>query len=79
MMITDLSMSGMSGLELARRAKQIVPRLPIILLSGWAIQQDEEQIKQAGVDYVVSKPCSIDRLVDTIQEATRVSVRSPDG
>ena len=78
-MITDLSMSGMSGLELARRVKKIVPRLPIILLSGWAIQQDEKQVRQAGVDYVVAKPCTIDRLVDTIQEATRVSVRSPDG
>jgi CheY-like chemotaxis protein len=78
-LITDLSMSGMPGLELAKRAKKIEPALPIILFSGWAIQHEEEQIKQVGVDYIVSKPCSIDGLLDTIQEATQASVRSPIG
>ena len=78
-MITDLSMSGMVGLELAKRAKKIQPTLPIILLSGWAIQHAEKQIKQAGVDYIVSKPCSIEALGETIQEATLASVMSPIG
>jgi signal transduction histidine kinase/ActR/RegA family two-component response regulator len=78
-MITDLSMSGMAGLELAERAKKIAPALPIILLSGWAIQHAEKQIKQVGIDYVVSKPCSIEALGNIIQEAIRAGVLSPIG
>ena len=78
-MVTDLSMTGMAGLELAEKAKKIEPDLPIILLSGWAIQHAEKQIKQVGVDYVVSKPCSIEALGDTIQEATRAGAMSPVG
>lgn len=73
-MITDLSMQGMAGLELAEKAKKIKPNLPIILLSGWAIQHAENKIKQVGIDYIVPKPCSIEELGDTIQEATRAGV-----
>ncbi|NIM62606.1 MAG: response regulator [Acidobacteria bacterium] len=78
-MVTDLSMSGMAGLELAEKAKELESTLPIILLSGWAIQHTEKQIKQVGVDYVLPKPCSIEALEDTIREATRVKVLSTVG
>ncbi|HEY5996607.1 MAG TPA: response regulator, partial [Candidatus Deferrimicrobiaceae bacterium] len=62
LVMTDLSMPGMSGWQVARDIKQRNPAVPVILLSGWAIQQDEEQVRESGVDYVISKPCSIKTL-----------------
>jgi len=69
LLITDLSMDGMSGVELARLFKKRFPDVPVILLSGWAESYVSEKINDVGVDYVLQKPCMIDRLLDTVQEA----------
>jgi CheY-like chemotaxis protein len=67
--ITDLSMPGMSGWDVARGVKSHDPRLPVILLSGWAVQEDEAQAEEAGVDHVLCKPCRLDELLGTIRLA----------
>lgn len=73
LVITDLSMPGMSGLELARRVKQREGEvLPVVLISGW-VQQDE-QLTDASVDVVVGKPCSIDELLAAV---ATVRARAP--
>jgi signal transduction histidine kinase/DNA-binding response OmpR family regulator len=69
LVLTDLSMPGMSGWQVARDIKKRNPAVPVILLSGWAIQQDEEQVRESGVDYVISKPCSIKTLQGAVDEA----------
>ena len=67
--VTDLGMAGLTGLEVAEKVKRIDPEIPVVLLSGWAVQQDEASIRQAGIDYILAKPCSLEHLADTIQEA----------
>ncbi len=76
LVLTDLSMPGMSGWQVSREIKRINPRVPVILLSGWAIQQDEEKVRESGVDYVVSKPCSLKTLKEAVDEALRMGPRS---
>ncbi len=76
LVITDLSMPGMSGWQVAREMKRINPRVPVILLSGWAIQQDEQKVRESGVDYVISKPCSLKTLKGAVEEALRMGPRS---
>jgi DNA-binding response OmpR family regulator/nitrogen-specific signal transduction histidine kinase len=66
LMITDLSMEGMSGLELSERVRKTNSVMPIILLSGWAIQQDEAQVTEAGINRVLAKPCPIERLLAAV-------------
>lgn len=68
LVVTDLSMPGMSGWEVSRGVKRIAPEVPVILLSGWAIQQDEASVKASGVDCILAKPCSIRQLRDTVEE-----------
>jgi CheY-like chemotaxis protein len=68
LVITDLGMAGMSGLELAREIKRILPRLPVVLFSGWAIEPDMETMTDAGIDRVLSKPCLIDDLLQVVGE-----------
>jgi signal transduction histidine kinase len=69
LVVTDLSMPGMSGWEVARGVKQARPDVPVILLSGWAVQQEEAEIKAAGVDHILPKPCSLETLRDMVKTA----------
>ncbi len=71
LLITDLSMDGMSGFELVERVKQVDPEVPVILLSGWAIEQEEDRVRSAGIDSVLIKPCRIDAVRRAVQQALR--------
>jgi len=64
--ITDLAMPGISGLELAGRIKAQSPRTPIILITGWGVPIEEEKIKKAGIDFVLHKPFRLEQLSDVI-------------
>jgi signal transduction histidine kinase/DNA-binding response OmpR family regulator len=76
LVVTDLSMPGMSGWQVAREVKARNPKVPVIMLSGWAIQQDEEKVRESGVDYVISKPCSLKTLKGAVEEALRMGPRN---
>ncbi len=77
LVITDLSMPGMSGWQVAKKVKEHDPGIPVILLSGWALQQEEDKIRESGVDFVMSKPCSLEGFRQAVQEA--LALRSGRG
>jgi two-component system CheB/CheR fusion protein len=56
--VTDQTMPGMTGFDLARRMLQIRPDLPIILCTGYSHLVDEEQAKMIGVKGFIMKPMS---------------------
>jgi signal transduction histidine kinase/DNA-binding response OmpR family regulator len=64
--VTDLSMPGMGGIELAVRVKELHPDLPVVLMSGRATEQVEEEIREARIDHVLQKPFEIASLVGVI-------------
>jgi PAS domain S-box-containing protein len=66
LLITDLSMPEMSGLELAREARSRYPRLPILLLTGWAEGAETARANQPCVDEVLTKPVSLPALLQRI-------------
>lgn len=75
LIITDLTMPGMSGLEFAERASQLRPEIPIMLMTGFFTDLTEEQLTKAGIKEVLLKPVtlkglsdSIDRLLKSIQK-----------
>jgi DNA-binding response OmpR family regulator/signal transduction histidine kinase len=71
LVVTDWSMTGISGLEVARRVKTVTPMVPVILVRGRSVQQDSAKLLDAGVDYVLAKPCLIEDLLATVQAALR--------
>ena len=77
LVITDLSMPGISGLQVAERVKKQDPDVPVILVSGWALHQDEQRIRDAGVDYVVPKPCTVKAFQDVVVEALCSRAKGP--
>jgi CheY-like chemotaxis protein len=69
LVITDLSMPGLSGWQVAEGVKKQNPNVPVILVSGWAIQQDEPRIRESGVDRVLQKPCRMSDFQETVDRA----------
>ena len=56
LVITDQTMPGMTGQDLARRMLQIRPNLPIILCTGYSSLISEEKIKSLGIKGFAMKP-----------------------
>jgi two-component system capsular synthesis sensor histidine kinase RcsC len=69
LVITDLSMPGISGLQVAKGVKKHACAVPVVLVSGWAQHQEEQRIKEAGIDFVVHKPCTVKEFQDVVEEA----------
>ena len=55
-MITDQTMPGMTGIDLARRILQIRPHIPIILCTGYSTLITQEEVKALGVREFALKP-----------------------
>jgi len=79
LVITDLSMPGLSGWQVAERVKKINPNVPVVLLSGWAIQQDEPRIRESGIDCVLQKPCTMAKFQEVVQEMLRGGGKGGNG
>jgi len=69
LVVTDLGMPGMSGKQLAKEAKRIRPELPVILVSGWAFQEEESAMKDSGIDALISKPCTAEQFQQAVASA----------
>lgn len=64
--ITDLGMPKIDGRELARRVKAQSPTTPVVLLTGWGRQMASEGEFPSYVDYLLSKPPTIEALRKTL-------------
>lgn len=64
--LTDLAMPGLSGLELAREVKKKYSNIPIILITGWEVNLDKTQLEAAGILEVLYKPFRLEQLTDLI-------------
>ena len=69
LVLTDLSMPGMSGWEVAQAIKERDSKVPVILLTGWGDQLDQARMKQSGADRVLAKPCDKDEILRLVSEA----------
>ena len=70
MMISDVRMPGISGLETLRRARQEHAVLPVLLVTAYAeIREAVGAMKDGAVNYL-SKPIDLDELVMTVRQAT---------
>jgi len=64
--LTDLGMPGMGGLEMARAAKAIAPSVPVVVVTGWADDDDIIRARGREVDAVLVKPIDREALLGTV-------------
>jgi CheY-like chemotaxis protein len=67
LVITDLTMPEMNGLNVARQLRAIRPELPVILASGFTADLNREQIRDAGICELLEKPVSMTALAEALQ------------
>ncbi len=72
--ITDLGMPDVSGWDVARGAKSKRSDLPVILITGWAEQFAGGDLSRKGVDLLLSKPLSYEKLIDAVDGALEMSI-----
>jgi CheY-like chemotaxis protein len=66
--ITDMTMPGMSGLDLAEKVLAIRPNLPIIVMSGHVRDADSERALALGLGSIHWKPNTVEDLAETLRE-----------
>ena len=72
LVVTDLSMPHLGGLELCRRLRAVSP-VPIIVLSVKGEERTKVEALDAGADDYVSKPFGMDELLARVRAALRRS------
>lgn len=81
LVILDLRMPGMNGLELLQAMRGTHPDLPIVVCSALGSYRNDFEIIRANVAAFLDKPIDLDKLVETVAdllgEAAEVS-RQPD-
>ncbi len=62
MLITDLTMAELTGLELSEKVKALRPDIPIILITGYSDQVSKDAADEAGIAEYCMKPISMREL-----------------
>jgi two-component system cell cycle response regulator CpdR len=68
-LVSDLVMPGMNGVEVARLAKEKEPDLPVIFITGFSAVAVEALDTVDGVNKVLSKPFHLNTLVEAVDRA----------
>ncbi|GAB4339844.1 MAG: hypothetical protein Kow0037_25310 [Calditrichia bacterium] len=66
--LTDLSMPGINGYELARRIKEIDSSVPVFLITGWNQLDRKFMESNKVIDGIVEKPFNIERIRSQIEK-----------
>jgi DNA-binding response OmpR family regulator len=67
--LLDLKMPGISGIEVLKAIKQINPSIEVIMLTGHGAEQGGAEGLANGASAYIMKPIDIEKLVDTIDKA----------
>jgi PAS domain S-box-containing protein len=77
LLVTDVVMPGMSGIELARRLRDACPRLRVLLMSGYASGVVDARGEPWSGPSVLEKPFTRTALLERVRQALGEPVASP--
>lgn len=72
LVLADVRMPEMDGVELCRRIHEFRPSVPVILLTGFGSMETAVEAMRAGAYDFLSKPVSLDELEFTVQRAAKL-------
>lgn len=68
LLLTDVVMPGLDGIELARKAAEIIPTLKIMFITGFAAVAMQNNAAAPSADKVMTKPFHLNDLVKRVEE-----------
>jgi two-component system cell cycle sensor histidine kinase/response regulator CckA len=72
LLITDMAMPGMDGLELIARVRAIHPAMTVIFISGYAEESFRARLGANNDIHFLAKPFSLKQLAGKVKEVVRV-------
>jgi CheY-like chemotaxis protein len=79
-MILDLKMPGIDGIEVLRRVKQERPEIEVIILTGHGSSEDRKTCMELGAFDYLHKPVDIDTLSEALRRANeKIRARQEEG
>ncbi len=70
-MVLDLRMPGIDGIEVLKRVREEFPHIQVIVLTGHGSDKDEEEVRRLGAFAYMRKPVVMEELVKTLHQAAR--------
>jgi CheY-like chemotaxis protein len=67
---TDVGLPGMSGWELARAIRTRDKSVPLAAITGWGGAIGSKEQKEAGVNWVIAKPFTVEQIVEIAEQAS---------
>ncbi len=67
--VSDVRMPGMSGVDLFRRLRQVLPGVPVLLMTAFTVEHVIREALREGVHMVVPKPFDVERLARLLRRA----------
>ena len=67
---TDVGLPGMSGWELARAIRERNRQMPLAVITGWGEAVGSSMQREAGIDWVVAKPFTVEQIVNMAREVS---------
>jgi DNA-binding NtrC family response regulator len=77
MMISDVRMPGLSGLETLRLARQDHATLPVLLVTAFPDVRDTVMAMRDGAVNYLAKPIDLDELLDSVRKAIGLAIAAP--
>lgn len=74
--VLDLKMPGIDGIEVLKRVRKAYPSVEVIILTGHGSEKDEEAARRLGAFDYVKKPVDLDTLVPRIRNAFKKRMRT---
>jgi signal transduction histidine kinase/CheY-like chemotaxis protein/ligand-binding sensor domain-containing protein len=69
LVLSDLTMPGMTGVEFARKVREIHPTMPIVLTTGFGTTGDLQKMNELGIRHVIQKPTDSKTLSSVLKSA----------
>src|SRR5262249_5566343 len=71
LVLSDIRMPGLGGVELFQQVKALRPGLPVVLMTAFALEDQIEEALSEGAFAVLSKPFDTEHVVRTLVRAVR--------
>ena len=72
LVITDLKMPGIDGMELFKELRGLIPDLPVIIITAYGLEEAADKAIMAGISDFITKPFKKERILFSIMKALEI-------